>query len=362
MLNIPEYPEEALIWCGPAAAQMIMNGYPTGKCYVFQEDIWMSIQGHKVETMWDTDPVGLKEAMKTLCAPADTWVVKSKTNPQQLMHSIAYWMTKNSYPVAVLLNTLPHNSYTTHAEHWIVIRGIVTDKDPTTNSSVQLKFVWLNDPAVTLGDPCLVRYISGSAWYSEFQSVTKTASSYSGKYVAIIEPPSFLGIAIAPVEILRGRIISPEEALKFADQWIRKYKLHKIETYKNLENAIPLNPLLVNKEYGGYYIIPYTTKRKSRHVSAAVLINAYNGNFQEVGVFKPVKFKLKREAISDVMKYLKVKKVKRIKAELIFPMKISITSRYFPIWKIKIDDKQIYVNRKGKIFIKLEQKRKKNFK
>ena len=191
MLTVPDHPEEALNWCGPATGQMLMGGYPSGSCTVLQEDIWVAIQGHKVETMWDTDPKGLEGALNSLCAPTGSWHVYSRNSPQELMFQVAYWMTKNSYPVALLKDTLSHNSYTSHKEHWIAVRGVITDVDPTTpgTTSVNLQYVWFNDPAVDLGSPSIERFVSGSTWYSEFLPVSKVGSSFHGKYVAVIEPP-----------------------------------------------------------------------------------------------------------------------------------------------------------------------------
>lgn len=353
MLSVPDYPEEALTWCGPATGQMIMEGYPTGTCSYLQEDVWMAIQTYKTEAMWDTDPVGLKEAMKHLCPPVGTWVVYAKTDSHVLMHSVAYWMTKNSYPVAILLNTLPHNSYTAHAEHWVAVRGIITDLDPTTNPSVNLQFVWFNDPAVPLGDISIERFVSGSTWYSEFQKVTKTGSSYNGKYVAVIEPPAFKGWARAPLEVLQGRIIKPEQALEHALKWIEEYKPYKMKPYEILKKAKPLKPLLVNEKYGAYYIIPFASKEKKQLARAAIIINAYNGNFQEVGAFKPTKYMPEEKAVRIALEQLKVKKPKKIEAELIFPTEKRVVNKYFPLWQIKVDKKVLHIDRQERIYTKL---------
>jgi hypothetical protein len=354
MLTVPDYPEEALTWCGPATGQMIMEGYPSGACSYLQEDVWMAIQSYKTETMWDTDPDGLKGAMNALCHPAGRWNVYSDTDPQKIMHSVAKWMTINNYPVAGLLNTVSHNAYTAHTEHWVAIRGIITDKDPTTNPSVTLKFVWFNDPAVPLGDPSIERFVSGSTWYnSEFQPVTKVGSSYHGKYVAVIEPPEIKGKAIATAEVLIGKVITPDDALKYSAKWIEAYKLYEIEPYKLLRKAKPLMPLLVNKHHGGYYIIPYTLEEKSQLAQAAILINAYTGNFQEVGAFKPLTYMAKDEAINIALKYLDVEKPKKVDAELIFPVGEQTVSRYFPIWKVTVDRKVLGVGRQGNIYTKI---------
>jgi len=347
MLAVPEYPEEALTWCGPATGKMLMEGYPTGSCTVLQEDIWMSIQANKVESQWDTDPVGLKEALKTLCPPASTWSVHSRTDAEALMHSVAYWMTVNNYPAAGLMSTAPHNGYTAHSEHWVAIRGIITDDNPTTHSSTPLRFVWFNDPAVDLGDPALVRFVSGATWYSEQFPVSKAGSSYIGRYVAVIEPPEFTGRLVAPMQMLIGKLITPKAAREFAKRWITQYKLTDYESYQSLRNAVQLEPLLVNAGHGGYYIVPYSNDKDQRLASSAIIVNAYSGDFQEVGSFAPVSYLSKEEAIKLTAQQLG-KKTGNISAELVYPQGERVVSRYFPLWKVTADNHSYGVSRQGK--------------
>jgi hypothetical protein len=353
ILSVPDHPEEALTWCGPATAQMIMEGYPSGACSVLQEDIWTAIQTYKAETMWDTDPAGMKGAMRHLCPPVGTWSVHAKTDPQALMYDVALWMSRLNYPAAGLLNTLPHNSYAAHAEHWVAIRGIITDMDPRTNPVVNLLFVYINDPAVALGEPSIERFISGSTWYAEFQPVTKPASSYFGKYVAVIEPPVMKGRAVAPAEIMKGNLITPERAIKYALKWIEEYKLYQIGPYKLLKRGKPLSPLLVNKGYGGYYIIPFTEGGENRPAGGAVLINAYTGGLQEAGVFKHVSYMSEKQARTLALRQLKVKKPKEVSAELILPMKERLASRYFPLWKVMVDGRTIGVTQQGQVLTRI---------
>jgi hypothetical protein len=352
MLSVPDHPEEALTWCGPATAQMLMEGYPSGTCSVLQEDIWTEIQTYKAESMWDTDPAGLGGAMKHLCPPVGTWSVHAKTDAQALMYDVAYWMNRMNYPVAGLLNTLPHNSYAAHAEHWVAIRGIITDADPVMNPTVNLVFVWFNDPAVALGDPSIERFISGSTWYSEFQPVTKPTSSYSGKYVAVIEPPQIKGKAVAPAEILKGKLITPGSAVEQAAKWIEEYKLYEIGPYKLLKKSKPLPPLLVNSRYGGYYIVPFAEGSETR-AEAAILINAYTGGFQEAGVFKPRSFMSEKEARSIALRYAQAKKTKKVSAELMLPVKERMMSRYFPFWKVIVDGRTVGVTQQGQVLTKI---------
>jgi len=353
ILGVPDHPDEALTWCGPATAQMIMEGYPSGACTVLQEDIWTAIQTYKTETMWDTDPAGMRGAMKHLCPPAGSWSVHSNADPQALMHDVAYWMSRMNYPAAGLLNTLPHNSYAAHEEHWVAIRGVITDLDPRTNPVVNLLFVWFNDPAVPLGDLSIERFVSGSTWYAEFQPVTKPGSSYSGKYVAVIEPPELKGRAVAPAEVLRGELIKPEKALEFALKWIEEYKLYEMRPYRLLKSAKPLSPILVNRGYGGYYIVPFVEGGENRPAGGALLINAYTGGLQEAGAFKPVKYISEKEAGSIALRQLKIKKARKVSAELFLPMKERLASRYFPIWKVTVDGITIGVTQQGQPLIRI---------
>jgi len=354
MLTVPDRPEEALSWCGPATGQMVMEAYPSGGCTVLQEDVWVAIQGHKVETMWDTDPAGLQGAMNSLCPPSGSWYVYKKNTPQELMFKVAYWMTKNSYPVALLKDTLSHNGYTSHREHWIAVRGVITDVDPTTpgTTSVNLQYVWFNDPAVDLGSPSIERFISGSTWYSEFLPVSKAGSGFQGKYVAVIEPPGVRGVAVAPPEILSGLVIPADKALASAEGWIRRQRIYELKEYRVLKKARPLQPLLVNKDHGGYYIIPYSTDGVK--ASAAVLVNAYTGGFQEVGVFKPLKYLTKDEAVKTALGAARLTPQRKAPdAELVLPMGDVVTSRYFPLWKVTAGGEVLAVSQQKKVYTRM---------
>lgn len=353
LLTVPEYSEEALDWCGPATGQMIMEAYPTGGCIIPQEDVWTSILIEKTETMWNTDPEGLKQTMIDSCTPTGTWIIYDDTDSTDLMHTVASLMTKYKYPVAAVLNTMPHNSVSAHSEHWVTIRGIVTDKDPTTNSTVDLIAVWLNDPApATFGDPAVVRFISGSSWYSEFTRVSKTGSSYLDKFVVICEPPETKGKAIAHVEKTTGEIISPDQAVAFAKTFIKVHKLTKMKAYSSLKNARPSEPLLVNKKRKAYYIVPFIYEEKRELCEVAMLINAYDGTMKEVGAFKPVRYLAEKEAIQIAMESFRVKTADRIESELVTPPGYD-HNEYFPLYKVQMDNKTLYVNREGKTFSSL---------
>jgi hypothetical protein len=362
MLSVPEHSEEALTWCGPAVAQMVMEGYPGGACTVLQEDIWAQVLSSKTEAIWDTDPAGMRGALKTLCPPPYNWSIYHKVDPAELMFKVAYWMTSNSFPVALVKDTVAHNAIAGHTEHWVAIRGIVTDADPTTTTSVTLENVWFNDPCPeTLGDPAVVRFVTGTQWYDEFEPVTKVGSSYHGQYVAVIEPPAVSGVALAKIKVLFGTLITADQARESAARWIKEKKLYAFESYKVLAKAKPLPPLLVNQMHGGYYIIPYSTD--GRQALAAVIVNAYTGEFEEVGAFKPVQYLEKKQAIEIAMQALKPPPDRKSNtagpqpdpptAELVFPRGQQVVGRYFPLWQVNVNRQTIGVSQQQHVFTRM---------
>jgi hypothetical protein len=109
-----------------------------------------------------------------------------------------------------------------------------------------------------------------------------------------------------------------------------------------------LKPLLVNKASKAYYLIPFAENKRKSLINAAILINAYNGNLQEAGAFKPVALIVKDNAIKLAQENLAIKKIGVADAELIAPDD-SAASRYFPSWKVTLDKKVVNVNSEGKI-------------
>jgi hypothetical protein len=346
ILSVPLRCKEALNWSGPASAQMIMEGYPTGSCSVLQEDVNVEIQNNKTEMMWNADPQGMEKAMENLCPPTGGWSIYHRADPEELMYWVARWMTRNGYPVAIVADTAP-------AEHWIAITGIQTNADPTTVSEVELELIWINDPGSSsdpVGTGCMTRVLAGSIWYSEFQPVTLSGSGYSGEYVAVIEPPEVEGKAVAIKEVLEGRVIPIKEALGYAFKWIKEYRLDEMEAFRILKEAKPSPPLLVNEKLGGYYIIPFTTRESA---SVAMIINAYTGNLQEAGSFTiPVKYLSQVKAIKIAARYLGKGEPEEAKAELIFKRGKQTSNRYLPLWNVTIGDRVLQITQRGSIFTK----------
>lgn len=340
-ITVPAHSEEALTWCGAATGQMILGGYAT-PCNVLQADVWATIQAHKSETMWDTDPVGLGQALmdQSLCVSPAHWTANlSSTNAQSVMWSVARWMKIKHYAVAAVLDTNGHNGIPSHKEHWVVIKGIVTDLDPTTATTVNLQYVLMEDPSpANLGDPPVERWLSGSQWYALFQPVTLTGSAFSGKYVAVIEPPERLGTAPARPRVFSGTIIPPERAVAAARRALTA-DLSRAESFRTAANLQAGTPVLVNPSRGAYYIVPFGD-------ALAVLVNAYNGEFMEAGHVKTRPILSKTDAVARASRFLARGRPDNAEATLVAPEGVS---PYFPAWRVAIGNEQLLIDTTGAV-------------
>lgn len=349
---VPSYSEEALTWCGPAAAQMVMAGYPTAPCSHLQADVWAEILLHKTEPAWDADPAGMRGAMLALCPVPGTWAIYHRPAADELMFSVAYWMTRNNFPVAAVLDTTAHRPpVPAHQEHWVVIKGIVTDVDPTVpgTTAVNLEHIWYTDPApAVFGDPAIEHFVAGGDWYLDFQAVGKAASAYLGEYVALIEPPRLRGRAVARKPLLRGELIPLEAALERAKRWVEEMRLlRELKPFADLARARPGRPLLVDPDGGGYYLVPFTVEGET--VRHAVLINAYSGDFKELGAFAPVRYLEEREAVKRAKRLLRPGEEERVKASLVYDPEAGAVSRFHPVWRIQSERGVVAVRQDGTV-------------
>jgi hypothetical protein len=342
---LTDHPEEALTWCGAATGQMVIGGYPASACTPVQADVWAAIQAHKVEGNYDTDPAGLRDAMMTLCPPpgGHFWVVFAQPTAANLMHSVAFWMKTNHYPVAVLLSTVAHNSIVTHREHWVTIRGIVTDVDPVTHPTIVLQNVLIVDQPTTFGNPAVERFLTGTQWYAEFQAVS-TGGPNNGKFVAVIEPPKKTGRAIAKERLMVGKVIDPQRAVAQAKAWLGSSGVAKVESFRELTQLQPQQPVLVNPERGGYYIIPYGAAEKP--APFAVLVNAYSGDVLEAGRVN-TRLLDEKEAVRNALRFLGRETAKESKAALISSPEAG--SPYTPVWRVTIDQQELFVQSNGNV-------------
>jgi len=367
--NVPLYGQQQCIWCGAASAQMIMDGYPNPADRVFysQATIWNTIQANNsadptdVMQGWATDPIGLRECLRLLNPPpGGAWSVHMDTSRDAVLFDILYWMNRNHYPVATLIN---------RGGHWVVIVRYITDVAPVAGSSPTLQTITIYDP-----EPHNVGSIStmtGAVWYStDWNGAVRYAGTWLNNYVAVIEPPVAKGIVrIVKVTRIGEKVITSEKAVAFAKKWIEELKLSKEPVYavlrkKGIRN---LEPILVREvikpsekevKIPHYFIVPFGFEAEKGECNVplariAVIINAFTGKFEEIAVFgKPVRYLPEKEAIAIVARAMRLdeKELKRVKAAMMFQPSEITHIRTYPFWKVDVKERSVYVDQLGAVY------------
>lgn len=72
--------------------------------------------------------------------------------------------------------------------------------------------------------------------------------------------------------IKKGEIIDDAEALEYAKKWVKEYKIYEMKPYRFLKDSGFFKPMLVNKDYGGYYLILYGLERTSKELAIGAII------------------------------------------------------------------------------------------
>lgn len=364
--DVKIYCQKTGAWCGAASTQMILNSYPDPAECVFktQQEIMNKICDMQSAAEPCKDPAAVKDAIMELDSPASSahWAVFSKDVKSELMYSIMYWMAKREYPAATIRS----------GNHWVVVIGFDANADPLLNSDVELQFITINDPlpfcngggnmdeeltgAIAAGH---IRGVSADTWYDDTQYWGNAVSlpGWSGKYVAVIEPPKAKGRATAPKEYVgtEKEIISPERALQSASEWVKKLNLPKRKYFRFFKELSPLPAMLVHSPESRkhYYLVPFGLKKEGP-AKGWLIINAYNGRFQEVGGYKtPFTCLSSQEAIKIALKKAKIEKYEKTKADLVFHYSLQSYGRHLPIWQVTIDETLLYVIHDGKAFKEL---------
>jgi hypothetical protein len=377
--SIPCYCQEVSYWCGAASAQMTLEGYPGGINLTFpQSAIWAAIQPLNTQSNWATDPNGMRGVLMQLGGVLGTnWVIVSDPAAMQAMYDIVYWMTVRSYPTPVLVKT--GGSYGSF-DHWVVITGFITDLDPTSNSSVTLDEISIFDP---WNPPCptataggVQSTMTGNTWFGTYWSVPgyDPAGPWHGTYVAVLEPPTTVGVAdFDCLQHMGPSRVSADRAVDVARRWIEERGFAQRPEYAGLRTTISFEPLLVNEEgavavmgteslQGSYYLVPFG-RRGSSIAEFAVLVNAFDGEPQEVGAFvHPFSYLTEHQAIDLVLEHLCLCRPGTtppgVTANLVTAPIGQVKSRFLPVWVVDVSGgdlaldlaRQFIVTQSGEIF------------
>jgi len=369
--NVPLYGQQVCDWCGAASGEMARNGYPNPADRVFylQSDVWNTIQIYNstdaadVAAGWATDPHGLTGTLMNLANPPGVdWVEYSDTSRDAVLHFMLYWMSVRNYPSPVLIN---------QGGHWVVVIGYESDIQPQPGNSPTLQQITVLDP-----EPHNVgtyTTMSASQWYSgPWIGSVVYSGTWLNRYVAIVEPPVVKGSVKVQVAARSGsRILSPQEAAEYAQRWIMELRLAERPRHGILarSDVVTLDPMIVRDSPRAtvkedrpiqYYVVPFglrgETERGKQLARLSVLVNAYNGAFEEITAFgKPIHYLSRDEALAMAATGMRLNlaELKEARATLMFqPSKVSHI-RAYPFWEIVVNDRIFYIDQIGEIFGKL---------
>lgn len=359
--NVPLYGQESCIWCGAACGQMIMNGYPNSNNNIFfpQVDVWNCIQTHNSTTepvSWATDPLGLKGCLMDLNPPpGGTWNIFMDTVRDIVMFKILFWMNQNSYPVATLING---------GGHWVNIVQYITDVEPIQGSTPTLSEITMYDPEPhNIGT---VMAMTASTWYSTYWANPVMApGSWYNNWVAVIEPPEEEAkVNVEMVKRVGRKIIGPDEAVEYAMKWIEELRLSKKYPILRKRGMTNLPPILTREQIPGpegqeqkrvtsYYIVPFGFEREESLARVAVIVNAYTGDFEEIGVFgKPTRYLPEKEAIAIAARAMRLsrREMREVEARMIFQPSELTHIRTYPFWEISVKERVLYIDQLGAVY------------
>jgi hypothetical protein len=258
-------------------------------------------------------------------------------------------MARRRYPTATLVKG---------GDHWVVITGYITDVDPR-NGSATLHFIDINDPApadtAPHDNPCTAadegneggstRRVTGSSFYAnDWQNANTWGTTFNNQWVAVVEPPEREGWIYAPEQAMIGVPIPPELAMELALEQSWQLGMAEEERFEFLRQTRPAMAMLTNASLQGYYLIPFCNERGL--CPGAVLLNAYSGEFQEIGAFAdPLGYIVEEEAVELAVNAVGQPPEYTPSAELVWESSMQTSSRYRPLWKVTMQVQDVEVIR-----------------
>jgi len=368
-INTPYYTQITSYYCGAASAQMILNSAKIG-IYVGQHTLYSYIHSHNQCSGWATDPKGLRDVLN-LYYPAGWFIYYAAASQDSGVKKMAYTIKQYGVPPAALIYG---------CGHWVVVRGVMTDVEPTYSGAYTIYGFYVNDPwygtptSPTLGENA---YIPISTWNTDYFTGCNWCGASGTRYISVVDPePPPTGRVIYPeVKPIRPEVISLDEAIRFGGEYLEHIKSKK-EFRENFPGAFRVigkikqdTPILVkrsDREKDGYYIIPL---QDGELTQGAMLLNAYSGELKGVSfVEKSIKYtgrykektakelfktklphlRMKMEPIKDLEKKSaeELKKIRKLpliikeadlrisKMELVWEPSIQSQNPYFPLWKV----------------------------
>lgn len=362
-LAVNRLEQETNYYCGAASAQMILDflhGWG-GNPQINQDDLYETIQDHKQDNNFYTDPDGLAGCLNKESPSANRWFVYSGGDGDQekVCRKMAVTMDTYDSPPPVLIFD---------GDHWVVVSGVTATESPSmAKKSFIIYTIRIHDPGIGSN----VQEIEYYNWCSMYMTKNTWGQTWLDKYVCIVDPKAESNkiIKFANPNYKTGgrKTISLEEAKKFARESLDDYHLTDRKEYKeSLRDASPGEPILVKnlrlKSKRSYYLVPFVRAGKTKVV---VMINAYYGNYLGSSIVEKPREYLdisEKKAINQIHSNLK-KKMPISKEEIRKPWLVwkpceQSWDPFFPLWKTITKGRVRYVNQAGQVFSRMKKAKK----
>ncbi len=386
----PYFTQTTNYYCGAASAQMILA---SAKIHinVNQPTLYSYIHSHNQCGGWATDPKGLKDVLNNYY-PAGHFIAFTPTNQEDGVKKLAYTIYQYGVPPAALIYG---------CQHWVVVRGVATNVQPSNTGSYTIFGFWVNDPwygANSLGEN---KYIAISSWKNDYFTGCAWCGAAGTTYISVVDPEPVPKITLkfAALKPRRANPITAEEARKFADEYLNSFKSQSSfresfpDAFKKINDIKIETPLYVRRSDrtgDGYFIIPMQLKNLT---TGAMILSGYSGELNEVSFLKkPIvylpKFQtepaiklfhknvqnisITRELLTPIpqarikrvdtihtplIRAVKAKELKIEKLEMVWEPSEQTQNPYYPLWEVSGTVKEMksagpvaFMDMEGKVF------------
>lgn len=334
-IDTPYYTQDTNYYCGAASAQMILDSEKIG-IYEDQDTLYDDYihPNNACSTGWATDPEGLRYALNQYY-PAGYFFVHKPLDADTGIKKIAYTIDKYGVPPASLIN---------HCGHWVVMRGTITDVQPTTAiGSFSVYGFFVNDPwygPTSFGEN---QYIDVNTWKDDYftgcnwcDASGNWCDASGTRYISVVDPSPVppLKLILPKPAARRDVIISKSEAKEKVAQYLKIF-LEYEEFRKNFDVSCDVmqeseinTPILVqrsDKTEDAYYIVSLS---QDEMASGAVLIDAYSGQLNELSFVKePIDYLSKFEVDQATAMFKRSVLEIKVKPELLPLLKQETSTR-----------------------------------
>lgn len=372
--------QDTSYYCGAACAMMVLAEIGLPYASMNQIDLYNSNHSHNQQPGWYTDPYGLRYTLvdRKPASFTNTFVVYKPTTEDEGTRKIVYTLWKYGVSPCVLVFG---------CQHWIVVRGVQTDVEPTVGTSYAVYGLWVNNPVHRNNAPHSATDVCGSGgvngienqWvsYATWQSTYLTGCNYdsatgSNQFISVCDPevPDIEPPQRAKMEHSFGgdEIIDPNTAVKMVYEGMEQYHFSDFEKEMEKLRAPRFEePLLVKRldEPDSYYYLSPAMLKGEVHGFAQ--IDARFGDLQSVFVLEGTSrpYDLDREGIAKRLldKPLELPEEQgqfRLRPDtfclsptLVWRPCRESFSPHLPFWQITAGGQTVYVRADGEVFTQL---------